>query len=98
MYRTIAAHPTVFAQYRERLVSDGAVAADDVERRGADFRELLDAAQAYARDFMPRQPVFAFGGLSKGLGRAGDDRSAAAALPAAGHRRVGRAVPPRTPP
>src|SRR5205823_2951694 len=73
MYKAIAAHPTVFAQYRERLVSDGAIAADDIERRVADFRELLDAAQGYARDFMPRQPVFAFGGLWKGLGWAGDD-------------------------
>src|SRR5438067_2078728 len=61
MYKAIAAHPTVFAQYRERLVSDGAIAADDIERRVADFRELLDAAQGYARDFMPRQPGFEFG-------------------------------------
>src|SRR3989442_1236563 len=35
MYKTIAAHPSVLAQYRERLVSEGAVAADEVERRGA---------------------------------------------------------------
>ena len=80
MYKAIAAHPTVLAQYRERLVSEGAVAADEVERRVADFRELMDAAQAYARDFMPRQPIFAFGGLWKGLGWAGDDWSAATAV------------------
>src|SRR5438477_586375 len=98
MYRTIAAHPTVFAEYRERLVSDGAVAADDVERRVADFRELLDAAQAYARDFMPRQPVFAFGGLWKGLGWAGDDWSAATAVPAAALRDVAGAFPRLPPP
>src|SRR5437899_5854751 len=98
MYRTIAAHPTVFAEYRERLVSDGAVAADDVERRVADFRELLDAAQAYARDFMPRQPVFAFGGLWKGLGWAGDDWSAATAVPAAVLRDVAGAFPRLPPP
>src|SRR2546425_1077612 len=59
MYKAIAAHPTVLAQYRERLVSEGAVAADEVERRVADFRALMDAAPAYARDLMPRQPVFA---------------------------------------
>src|SRR5438309_6372041 len=98
MYKTIAAHPTVFAQYRERLVSDGAVAADDVERRVADFRELMDAAQAYARDFMPRQPVFAFGGLWKGLGWAGDDWSAATAVPAAVLRDVAGAFPRLPPP
>src|SRR5437667_6544 len=80
MYKTIAAHPTVFAQYRERLVAAGAIAADEVDRRLADFREVMDAAQAYARDFMPRQPIFAFGGLWKGLGWAGDDWSAATAV------------------
>ena len=92
MYKAIAAHPTVFAQYRERLVSDGAIAADDIERRVADFRELLDAAQAYARDFMPRQPVFAFGGLWKGLGWAGDDWSADTRAPAADLRVIGEAL------
>ena len=80
MYKTIAAHPSVLAQYRERLVSAGVIVADEVERRVADFRELMDAAQAYARDFMPRQPIFAFGGLWKGLGWAGDDWSAATAV------------------
>ena len=98
MYKAIAAHPTVFAQYRERLVSDGAIAADDIERRVADFRELLDAAQGYARDFMPRQPVFAFGGLWKGLGWAGDDWSAATAVPAAALRDVAGAFPRLPPP
>src|SRR2546422_6764979 len=98
MYKAIAAHPTVLAQYRERLVSEGAVAADEVERRVADFRELLDAAQGYARDFMPRQPVFAFGGLWKGLGWAGDDWSAATAVPAAALRDVAGAFPRLPPP
>jgi 2-oxoglutarate dehydrogenase E1 component len=76
MYRTIAAHPTALAQYRERLVTEGVVSAADAQAVAADFQEVLDAAQAYARDFMPRQPVFAFGGLWKGLGWAGEDWSA----------------------
>ena len=45
----------------------------DVDRRVKEFRDLLDDAHGYARDFMPRQPVFAFGGLWRGLGWAGDD-------------------------
>jgi 2-oxoglutarate dehydrogenase E1 component len=54
-------------------------------------------AQTYARDFMPRQPVFAFGGLWKGLGWAGDDWTADTRVPAEVLREVAAAftrVPP----
>ncbi len=54
----------------------------EVERRIAEFRELLDDAQSYARDFMPRQQVFAFGGVWKGFSWAGDDWGAAHRRPA----------------
>ncbi len=80
MYKEIAAHPTALALYRRRLESEGVVTADEAERRAREFRELLDDAQAYARDFMPRQPVFAFGGLWKGLGWAGQDWGADTAV------------------
>jgi 2-oxoglutarate dehydrogenase E1 component len=76
MYRKIAAHPTPLAIYRQRLEAEGVVGKDEADRRVAEFRELMSDAQSYARDFMPRQPVFAFGGLWKGLGWAGDDWSA----------------------
>jgi 2-oxoglutarate dehydrogenase E1 component len=76
MYRKIAAQPTPLAIYRARLVGEGVVTDADVDRRAKEFRDLLDDAQGYARDFMPRQPVFAFGGLWRGLGWAGDDWSA----------------------
>ncbi len=88
MYRRIAQHPTTLALYRDRLVQGGLVAADEIDRRMADFREILDAAQTYARDFMPRQPLFAFGGLWKGLGFAGDDWSAHTGVPAERLRQV----------
>ncbi len=80
MYKKIAQHPSPFVQYRDRLIAEGVLTADDADRRVKEFRELLDAAQAYARDFMPRLPVFAFGGLWKGLGWAGDDWSADTAV------------------
>src|SRR5205823_5310312 len=73
MYKKIAAKRTPLTLYREQLVQAGAVAAEEAERRAREFRELLDDAQSYARDFMPRQPVFVFGGLWKGFGWAGDD-------------------------
>ncbi len=80
MYKKIAAKRTPLTLYREQLVQAGAVAAEEAERRAREFRELLDDAQSYARDFMPRQPVFVFGGLWKGFGWAGDDWSARTAV------------------
>src|SRR5438067_899776 len=80
MYKKIAAKRTPLTLYREQLVQAGAVAAEEAERRAREFRELLDDAQSYARDFMPRQPVFVFGGLWKGFDWAGDDWSARTAV------------------
>ncbi len=88
MYQAIAAHPTPLTSYRERVVTAGDLSAAEADARIADFREVLDAAQSYARDFMPRQPVFAFGGLWKNLNWAGDDWSAVTAVPAATLREI----------
>jgi 2-oxoglutarate dehydrogenase E1 component len=76
----IEQHPTTLALYGERLVRDGVLTREDLDRRTAEFRDLLSDAQAYARDFMPRQQVFAFGGSWKGLGYAGDDWRARTAV------------------
>jgi len=80
MYQQIAKHPSPVQQYRDRLIAAGVLTEQDADRRGTEFRDLLNDAQGYARDFMPRLPIFAFGGLWKGLGWAGDDWSADTAV------------------
>ena len=40
--------------------------ATEIDRRIAEWRELFEDALNYARDFMPRQQVFALGGVWKG--------------------------------
>jgi 2-oxoglutarate dehydrogenase E1 component len=80
MYKAIKGHPTPVTIYRDRLVADGVFDQAEADKRVADFRELLGDAQSYARDFMPRQQVFAFGGLWKGLAWAGDDWGAQTAV------------------
>src|SRR4029453_12152493 len=60
---------------------EGVLTREDYDRRKSEFHELLVDAQAYARDFMPRQQVFVFGGAWKGLGWAGDDWHAHTAVP-----------------
>jgi 2-oxoglutarate dehydrogenase E1 component len=88
MYREIAAHPSPLTQYRERLVSAGTLTAEAADARATEFRDLLVDAQSYARDFMPRQQIFVFGGLWKGFGWAGDDWSADTAVPEAVLREI----------
>ncbi|MFC4339958.1 2-oxoglutarate dehydrogenase E1 component [Cupriavidus numazuensis] len=45
MYRSIAEHPGVRAIYAEKLVDEGVVNAEDVERYAQQYRARLDAAQ-----------------------------------------------------
>jgi 2-oxoglutarate dehydrogenase E1 component len=81
LYKKIAAHPSVRKQYAERLIAEGVLAPDDVERMSTDMREIFEDALNYARDFMPRQQVFALGGVWKGMQWAGEDWSAETGVP-----------------
>jgi len=80
MYRTIESHPSPREQYERQLVADDVLAAEGAETRWSEFQDLLGDAQEYARDFMPRQQIFAFGGMWKGLTWAGEDTSAQTAV------------------
>ncbi len=97
LYREIAAHPTVRALYEQRLLARREVSAEEVRRIAAEWRELLDAARDYSRDFLPRQQVFVFGGAWKGLTWAGDDWSAKTAVSAETLRQIAAALA-RVPP
>jgi 2-oxoglutarate dehydrogenase E1 component len=81
MYTIIQRLPTLRDLYARRLVEGGVIAAEEVERRNAELRELFEDALNYARDFMPRQQVFALGGVWKGLTWSGSDWSAQTAVP-----------------
>ncbi|MGD9764596.1 MAG: 2-oxoglutarate dehydrogenase E1 component [Candidatus Binatia bacterium] len=81
MYRRIAELPPLRDVYAARMIEGGVVEASEAERLKQELREVLDAAHEYARDFMPRQHVFALGGLWKGLTWAGDDWSAQTSVP-----------------
>jgi 2-oxoglutarate dehydrogenase E1 component len=80
MYKEIAAHPTVREVYSQRLIAEQVVTPEEVARITATLREVFEDALNYARDFMPRQQVFALGGVWKGLRWAGDDWSARTAV------------------
>ncbi|HUI26122.1 MAG TPA: 2-oxoglutarate dehydrogenase E1 component [Candidatus Kryptonia bacterium] len=82
MYREIEHHPTTRRLYAEQIVRQGVASTDEVAHMTADFREIMDDALTYSRDFLPRQQVFALGGMWKGLQWAGADWSARTAVPA----------------
>ena len=76
MYREIGEHPTVVARYAERLEKEGVIDRARVKAIRDELKGTLEDALSYARDFMPRQQVFALGGMWKGFQWAGSDWSA----------------------
>jgi 2-oxoglutarate dehydrogenase E1 component len=83
MYDEITAHPPVHEIYAERLVQSGVITREEAELPGTEIREIFTNALDYARDFRPRQQVFALGGVWKGLAWAGNDWRADTAVPPA---------------
>ncbi|MGH7898643.1 MAG: 2-oxoglutarate dehydrogenase E1 component, partial [Candidatus Binatia bacterium] len=73
MYREIRDHPTVARLYAERLEKQGVIDAERAKLVRDEIKGILDDALSYARDFMPRQQVFALGGVWKGFSWAGED-------------------------
>jgi 2-oxoglutarate dehydrogenase E1 component len=97
LYKEIGAHPPVRTLYARRLLAEGVVSQAEIDRGAAELREIFEDALNYARDFMPRQEVFALDGVWKGMHWAGDDWSARTAVPADTLQRVVagvRTVPP----
>src|SRR6266404_4999738 len=95
MYEQIRNHPSVVELYTKRLVQAGVVDETQLAEMRKARRAALEGALATARQTMPRQQVFAFGGVWRGLGWAGDDWSADTRAPAAELRAIGEALAQR---
>ena len=55
MYREIADHPSVAAVYGDRLVAEGLMTRDEVERVGRDCRQRLEDAFEAAKSYKPNK-------------------------------------------
>ncbi|HLB81067.1 MAG TPA: thiamine pyrophosphate-dependent enzyme, partial [Dongiaceae bacterium] len=55
MYRRIAQHPTARAMYADRLVAEGVLARDDVERLTTDFQRRLEGEFETAVSYKPNK-------------------------------------------
>jgi 2-oxoglutarate dehydrogenase E1 component len=82
LYRRIQSHPSVAEQYGARLERAGVVDAGTRAQLREAAQAALEQALTHARERMPRQKVFVFGGAWQGLGWAGDDWSAETAVKA----------------
>jgi 2-oxoglutarate dehydrogenase E1 component len=82
LYKRIREHPTVAHQYGRRLEEAAVIDGAEHQRIREAARARLDQALVEAREHMPRQKVFAFGGVWQGLTWAGSDWSADTAVKA----------------
>jgi len=82
MYKEIDAHPRLRELYGKRLVDDKALTDAEIDEMKAAARARYDRAFAAAKETRPRSAPGSFGGVWKGMTRAGSDWSAKTNLPA----------------
>jgi 2-oxoglutarate dehydrogenase E1 component len=71
MYKEIKQHPTTLKIYADRLIKEGLVTADEVERAKKDFRSFLDEEFEASEAYKPNKADWLDGKWS-GLGKAGE--------------------------
>jgi len=92
MYRKIAQHVPASRQYAERLVREGALDGPALETLESEISRRLNEAHRRARGDASVNGEVPLGGAWQGLEWAGDDWTAATAVPAATLDRVARAA------
>ncbi|HMO24669.1 MAG TPA: hypothetical protein PKB10_00215 [Tepidisphaeraceae bacterium] len=80
MYRKIAGHKSVRELYARRLLDEGRITQAELDEMKAEVLRRLDTARELAKEVKPRVKVPSFGGVWKGLSRAGADWSAQTAV------------------
>ncbi|HEV7298168.1 MAG TPA: 2-oxoglutarate dehydrogenase E1 component [Tepidisphaeraceae bacterium] len=76
MYKEIDAHPRLRELYGQRLVGENAMSETDLDEMKAAARARFDKAYAIAKENRPRPGTGTFGGVWKGMTRAGGDWTA----------------------
>jgi 2-oxoglutarate dehydrogenase E1 component len=89
MAREIAAKTSIRDLYAQRLIEQGIVTPEEFEQMKSEARQRLDKALSRAREPKPRPAAAGFGGVWKGISRAGSDWSAVTAVSADVLKKVG---------
>jgi 2-oxoglutarate dehydrogenase E1 component len=89
MAREIAGKTSIRDLYAKRLIEQGTLTAETFEQMKAESRQRLEKSLARAREPKPRALSTSFGGIWKGISRAGSDWSAVTAVSADVLKKVG---------
>ena len=92
MYRRIAQHPTARAMYADRLVAEGVLARNEVERMTTDFQSRLESEFEAAVSYKPNKADWLEGAWSGLEIASGDERRGRTAVDGETLREVGRAL------
>jgi 2-oxoglutarate dehydrogenase E1 component len=82
MYREIDAHPRPREVYAAKLIEERVLSQDEIDAMKGTARERMDKAFEAAKEVKPRTAAAGFGGVWKGLTRAGSDWGAKTAVTA----------------
>ena len=80
MAREIAAKTSIRDLYAKKLIEQGVLKPEEFEQMKLESRQRLDKALSKAREPKPRTDAKGFGGIWKGLSKAGSDWSAVTAV------------------
>lgn len=76
MYREISNHPRPRELYAAKLIAEGTITQDEFEQMKAAAKERFEKALVRADEDKPKQMITSFGGIWKGMSKAGTDWSA----------------------
>jgi 2-oxoglutarate dehydrogenase E1 component len=89
MYREIKAHARPREQYAQKLIAEGQISQAEFEQMKEDAKGRFDAALQRAKEDKPKQAITSFGGIWKGMAKAGADWNAKTEIPLETIRRIG---------
>ena len=92
MYKAIAAHPSAREIYARRLVGEGVVKQEEVDRMAAEFTARLDAEYEASKSYKPNKADWLEGAWTGLQAASGDDRRGETAVPLALLKEVGAAL------
>jgi len=97
MYREIKAHARPRELYAQKLIDEGKITQSEFEKMKEDFKKYLEDSLLRAAEYKPKHSSTTFGGIWKGMTKAGADWAAKTEIPLDMIKKIGERatiVPP----